>query len=98
MKRRKLSKRKIKKIERTVANDRSYKRVVYNRFLIFAVFKQCHHEHAEVSSYEKADRQSYPKHIFPPFCESIARKTFVYTVYCCGEKKVTFLSERGYTK
>ena len=37
MKRRKLSKRKIKKIERTVANDRSYKRVVYNRFLIFAV-------------------------------------------------------------
>lgn len=38
MKRRKgLSRRKIKKIERTVANDRSYKRVVYNRFLIFAV-------------------------------------------------------------
>ncbi|MBQ4270174.1 MAG: cardiolipin synthase [Clostridia bacterium] len=34
---RKISKWRIRQIERTVANDRSYKRVVYNRFLIFAV-------------------------------------------------------------
>lgn len=36
-KRKTLSKWKIKAIERTIANDRSYKRVVYNRFIICAL-------------------------------------------------------------
>ena len=33
----KLSERKIKKIERTVANDRSYKVLLYNRFILFVL-------------------------------------------------------------
>ena len=32
-----LSQRKVKKIEKTLNNDRSYKRVVYNRFFVFAI-------------------------------------------------------------
>ncbi len=39
----KLSKRKIRKIERTIANDRSYKALLYNRFILFLllVLVQC---------------------------------------------------------